>query len=221
MRKFVIYTAIFGEGGRFNFPEVSIKRVDKLCFTDFKVENGCHQMLPVRKGRYKKNDFYDVRRIRVDQTASVMRQRFTKIIIPDEIFDNYEYSAYVDCKRPIGIDFERYTELLNIEPRSDFLTRKHPKRDCVYSEAIKCIEKKKGNKHDIENQVNFYKGEGYPEHNGLYFTNWLFRRHTQRLKWFSALWWNQLVKYSHRDQISLPYVAWKNGMEIDTCKRRG
>lgn len=219
MSKFVIYTAIFGSPGRFNIPEVSIRKVDKICYTDLDVKEGCDQMIPVRKGRMLKNDFYDIKIIARDEDmTSVMQQRFMKIIIPDEIFDNYEYSAYVDCKRPIRIDFEHCEKLLNMEPRSDFLTRKHPKRDCIYKEAEFCISKKgkKGNVRDIEKQIDFYRSERYPKHNGLYFTHWLFRRHTSELKKFSNLWWEQLIEFSHRDQISLPYIARKCGVGITT-----
>ncbi len=147
-----------------------------------------------------------------------MQQRFMKIVIPDEIFDNYEYSAYVDCKRPIKIDFDECVKKLG---DADFLTRKHPKRDCIYDEAKFCIDKKgkKGNIRDIEKQIHDYRIAGYPEHNGLYFTHWLFRRHTARVKWFCEHWWKQLERYSHRDQISLPYILWmleNKNMEIKT-----
>lgn len=165
-----------------------------------------------------KNDFYDMKIMNLGDMTPVMRQRFIKICIPDEIFDNYEFSAYVDCKRPIEINFRWCEKLLNARPRSHFLTREHPKRDCLYAEGRKCIEVKKGNKADIRKQKNFYKSEGYPAGNGLYYTSWLFRRHTKKMKEFSKLWWEQLNLYSHRDQISLPYVAWKHGMRIITYK---
>lgn len=216
MKKFVIYTARFGEPGRFNFPEVSIKRVDRICYTDLRVLPGCGTSIPVRKGKFKLNDFYDMRKIKANQKNSIMQQRFMKIIIPEEIFNNYEYSAYVDCKRPIRIDFEDCVRQL--KDGSDFLTRKHPARDCVYDEARFCINKDgtKGSVCDIEKQVDHYKKRGYPEHNGLYLTSWVFRRHTEKVKWLSEFWWDQLVRFSHRDQISLPYVAWKHNMDIRT-----
>ncbi len=217
MKKFVIYTAIFGKPGRFEFPEISIKGVDKICYTNLDIEDDL--VIPVRNSRFVRNRFYEIRRIKPNQPSSVMQQRFMKIVIPDEIYDNYEYSAYVDCKRPAGIDFEDCVNQLKDE--SDFLTRKHPKRDCVYDEARFCIGKKgiKGKISDLEKQIEHYKEEKYPEHNGLYYTNWIFRRHTTRIQWFSDLWWNQLVEFSHRDQISLPYVLWKHAkhnMKIST-----
>lgn len=219
MKKFVLYTARFGTPGRFNFPKISISDVDKFCFTDLDVELGCHQRIPVRSNQYVKNDFYEIKKMSLDYLLPIRRQRFVKICIPDEIFDNYEYSVYVDCKRPLAVDFEWLLGYL--EPQSDFMTRLHRrKRDCIYGEGIICIERRLDSHTNISKQLDFYNSEGYPAHNGLYWTTILFRRHTKRLKRLSKLWWEQLEKYSYRDQISLPYVAWKHNMKISICPRR-
>ena len=218
MKKFVLYTARFGEPGRINIPEISIPDVDRFFFTDLDVEEGCHQRIPIRKNQYIRNDFYEVKKINLDHLPPIRRQRYVKIIIPNEIFNNYEYSVYVDCKRPLAVDFEW---LLNfLVPQSDFATRLHRrKRDCIYEEGKICIERAMDNEETISRQLDFYKREGYPVHNGLYWTTILFRRHTERLKMFSMFWWMQLERYSLRDQISLPYVAWKHGMKISICAR--
>jgi len=218
MKKFVLYTARFGSPGRFNFPKISISNIDKFCYTDLNIREGCHQIIPVRLDRWIKNDFYQVKKMNLDSLAAVRRQRWVKICIPDEIFDNYEYSIYVDCKRPFAIDFEWLLSYL--ESQSDFMTRLHRrKRDCLYEEGRICIEKGLGDPTDTMRQLDFYRSENYPIHNGLYWTCILIRRHTKRLKKFSKLWWEQVEKYSHRDQISLPYVAWKHGMKISICPR--
>ena len=218
MKKFVLYTARFGSPGRFNFPKISIPDIDKFCYTDLNISEGCHQRIPIRLGRWIKNDFYQVKKMDIDPLSAVRRQRFVKICIPDEIFDSYEYSFYVDCKRPFAIDFEWLLGYL--DPQSDFMTRLHRrKRDCIYEEGRICIERDLGDPADITRQLDFYKSENYPIHNGLYWTTILIRRHTKRLKEFSRLWWEQLEKFSHRDQISLPYVAWKHDMKISVCPR--
>lgn len=196
MKKFVLYTAIFGRLGRFNIPNISIPDVDRICLTDLDV----------------KSYFYQVRKMNLNQFLSVRRQRWVKICIPDEIFDNYEYSVYVDCKRPMSVDFEYL--LSYMESGSDFLTRRHRRRSCIYDEGMFCIEKKKDHKAVILRQLEFYKSQNFPVHHGLYRTGLLLRRHTKKMKWFSQLWWKQIEKYSHRDQISLPYVAWKHNMKI-------
>lgn len=199
MKKFVIYTAIFGKMSRFRRPTLVASDVDRICFTDLDIEN----------------DFYQMKERRLDHLSPAKRNRLVKIWIPDEIFDNYEYSFYVDYKHPATVDFDW---LLNhLEPQSDFLARVHPRRDCIYDEGIVCVEKRKDKEEIIMKQLDFYKHENYPTRNGLYAAFWLFRRHTKKLREFSRLWWGQVKQYSLRDQISLPYVAWKHDMKISSC----
>ena len=205
MKKFVLYTAVFGKAGNSRTHSVVTPNVDRFCFTDINVGHDDYQI--------KKMDLNHISPI------AVRRQRFIKICIPDEIFDNYEYSVYVDRKHPLNLDFDYYVSTL--EPGSDFATREHryKRRICVYEEGRVCIEGGKGNREEILKQLDFYRSEGYPVDNGLYATFIVFRRHTKRLKEFSHLWWEQIERFSHRDQISLPYVAWKYGMKISLCAR--
>jgi len=202
MKKFVLYTAVFGKMGRgIHTPKISIPDVDRFCFTDMDI----------------KHDFYQIRKMNLNPLASVRKQRFIKICIPDEIFDNYEYSVYVDCKRESLIEFEWLLDFM--EPQSDFVTRQHKTRDCVYDEGQVCIEKRIDDKETILKQLDSYRKENYPVHNGLHYSFILLRRHTEKLRIFSMLWWMQLERYSFRDQISLPYVAWKHNMKISICAR--
>lgn len=197
MRKIVLYTAIFGRVNRFLIPQISDMRADRFCFTN----------------KNMKSRFYKIRYMRLRGIRSnVLKQRYIKICIPPEIFNNYEYSIYIDCKRPFHIDFNQLLSAL--EPGSDFLTRPHRKRSCIYDEGEFCVKKKKADKKEVERQLSFYKAEGYPEKNGLHASGLLLRRHTQQVKEFGELWWEQVKKYSHRDQISLPYVAWKHDFKI-------
>ena len=220
MKKFVLYTARFGKPGRFNIPGISIPGVDRFCFTDLKVRKGCHQMFPLRKEQSFKNDFYNVVKMNLDHISNmpIRKQRFVKICIPDEIFDNYEYSAYIDVKRPCAIDFEWI--LSYMKKNSDFLTRVHPERVCAYKEGEWLINRGKYDSENIEKQLRFYRRQYFPVHYGLFHTSILFRRHTKRLKEFCNFWWQQLERYSYRDQVSLPYVAWKHVREISVFPRR-
>jgi len=181
MKKFVIYTAIFGKPGRFTFPRVSVSDEDKFCFTDLNIKPGIGQMIPVRKERFILNNVYEMKKIKLNHLSPVRANRQVKICIPDEIFDNYEYSIYIDCKRPAEIDLDYSMSCL--ESDSDFLVRQHrSKRDCIYGEGQLCIEKKKDTEINIMKQLNFYRSEKYPAHNGLYEGGWIFRRHTKKLK---------------------------------------
>ena len=214
-----MYTARFGTPGRFRGHDNSMPDVDRFYFTDVDMKEGCHQMIPVKKDREIKNDFYNVKRMNLDHISMpIKRQRYVKIYIPDEIFDNYEYSIYVDTKRPVFIDFEWW--LSHLKDDSDFLIRQHPARDCAYAEAAWLIKKGWFDEANISRQVEFYKKDGFPPHNGLYYSAHIFRRHTKALREFSKLWWKQIEEFSYRDQISLPYAVWKHNVKVSFIPRR-
>ena len=201
MKKIAFYAAVFGKRCNWRRPRPLDPNMDRFFYTDLEITN----------------DFYQMKRMRLDHLDPVRRNRFVKICIPDEIFNNYEYSFYVDYKHPVNVDFDY---LLNgLEPDSDMLTNRHRKRDCAYDEGMVCAEGGKGKKDVILRQLAFYRRETYPVHNGLYAAYWLFRRHTKELKEFSRRWWEQVEQYSCRDQVSLPYVAWKYDMKISLYKR--
>jgi len=213
MKRFVMYTARFGKPGRLREHKNSMSDVDRIYYTDIDVKEGCHQMIPISGGEKTKNDFYNVKRINLNHISlPIKRQRFIKICIPDEIFNNYEYSVYADIKRPAHVDFDRWLSYLDDD--SDFLVRLHPQRGCAYDEGRWLIKKDRYDTEDIKKQLNFYKKEGFPAQNELYHTVQLIRRHTKRLKEFSRLWWEQVERFSYRDQVSLPYAIWKFGMKI-------
>jgi len=207
MKKLILYAAVFGKKSRFRKPVISGLDIDKILYTD----------LP--QSLLEDHAFYSVRETNLNYLDSVRRNRFMKICIPDEIFYNYEYSLYMDYKHPTTINFDDMLDCLELG--SDILTTKHPRRDCVYEEGKVCIEKKKDNGKDILRALDFYRNENYPVHNGLYANWWIFRRHTKEMRELSKLWWEQVKKYSCRDQISLPYVAWKHNIKISLYKKLG
>ncbi len=220
-KKFVIYTAHFGRAGRYRRHEKSLPNVDMIYFTDVEnVEAGCNKIIPVGKGRTVKNDIYEIRKMNLDfiKDSPIKRQRFVKICIPDEIFDNYEYSVYLDIKRPHFIDLD-YT-LSCLEEGTDILLARHRERDCAYKEAEFLLRKGFYDSEAIKRQVAFYRWERFPEHAGLWRSGLIFRRHTTQLKAFSRLWWEQVERFSYRDQISLPYTIWKYDMPFSTFPRR-
>ena len=50
-----------------------------------------------------------------------------------------------------------------------------------------------------------------PQNYGLSENSILIRRHNKiEVKNIMNRWWKEIISHSHRDQLSLPYVCWKN-----------
>jgi len=204
MKKLALYTALFGRFEELHDPFGHLdgtyyfhgdNKIDRFYFTDLHMD-----------GKIS----YPVIKKNLDYLSHVKRQRKVKIKIPDEIFDNYEYSMWVDCRPKLMIDPYFFTDFLD----TDFLIMNHGSRRCVYDEGKVCIMNSKAKESVMSNQLDFYRAQGYPEQNGLYYTGFLVRRHTKASKNLMGAWWREVEKFTARDQVSLPYVLWKHGFDI-------
>ena len=124
-----------------------------------------------------------------------------------------ECTVWVDGSqklKPISLSRQLVTPLAS---RYSLASFKHPERICIYQEMQACRKLKKDNPLLMRNQINAYKTEGYPPYNGLVETACVFRKQTQQIAEFNKLWWDQISRYSFRDQLSFNYAAWKLKLE--------
>lgn len=91
----------------------------------------------------------------------------------------------------------------------------HPDgRTCIYDEAESCMRLEKDDPSIIRQQVDRYRGAGYPAQNGMPACMVLIRRHNEpALVGAMEDWWREITMGSRRDQLSFSYVAWKHSLE--------
>ena len=122
-------------------------------------------------------------------------------ILPWEHFDNWEECVWADAN----------IEVLNIpSPKSDIAIHNHRDRNCIFDEALKCIEYGKDDPEIIRKQIERYSN--HPPHSGLWETQMVYRRNTPEIRSLCEDWWHELEIGSRRDQISLPVVLKKHGI---------
>ena len=62
---------------------------------------------------------------------------------------------------------------------------------------------------------NNYVKENFPHKLGLVESNVMIRKHNKNESIeLMEKWWNEINKYSHRDQLSFNYLLWKTGIKI-------
>lgn len=114
-----------------------------------------------------------------------------------------EYSIWVDGNVYLKQNEEWYYNLLG---DYDIAVLKHPLHQCVYKEAKLCKKIGTGNPEAIDELMDKYTGEGYPENNGLAQCCMIVRRHTPELNTLNEAWWAEICRYCSRDQLSFPYI---------------
>ena len=101
--------------------------------------------------------------------------------------------------------------ITNVIKRSSFIVSKHFLRRCVYEEAYALLRSSRFNSYLIFKQILKYAIEGMPENYGLSENSIIIRRHNKlEVQNIMNKWWKEIISHSHRDQLSLSYVCWKN-----------
>lgn len=133
---------------------------------------------------------------------------------PHVLFPNYDSSLYIDSNISFLSDFiYREIESKNLK----IIIPIHGRNDCIYKEAQDVIKKlcKKGsvNVKDVNKIVAYLKQNNFPAHYGLNENNIIYRKHNDEIiVRMMEQWWLLIKDYCRRDQLSLSYVLWENGI---------
>jgi len=201
-KKGVIYTCITGGYDDLLNHTFVDQDWDYVCFSDD---------LFIRKVA---NSSWQIRPLLFDQLDNVRSQRWHKIH-PHILFPEYKKSIWLDANinilnKDLFADIDRAiteSRLISIAP--------HPVRNCIYDEFIACLELGKDDERVMRKQVDLIRSAGFPEKNGLFETNIMYRdHHNDRVMEMMRDWWWWIDGYSRRDQLSLNYVLWQHKFEV-------
>lgn len=198
--KIALITAIFGDLDDLKpVPEQSVP-VDKFCFTNnLNIPAGEFRGWNVIHPDYPRYDFKNRIKAKYFRTLSHMVKELKA----------YDIVIWLDGSIDIINPEFVYFMAQNVV-RSGLAVFKHSIRDCIYEEAIVSKLGPKYNGEPIDEQIAEYRNSGYPEKNGLIETGCFVKLIDIPTNRIMEQWWHENIKYSYQDQISLPYVLWKN-----------
>lgn len=134
---------------------------------------------------------------------------------PQEFFADYEYSIFIDGNVRITCDIKPLIYSM-IAAEKKIAIHRHQVRDCIYDEAKAIYAAGKASYQDLKKQTGEYKRIGFPKHFGLFETNIVIRNHNDEdCKIIMDTWWNEMEKFTKRDQMSFTVALWKNKKECD------
>jgi GT2 family glycosyltransferase len=190
-RKIVLYTAIFGDYDNLLLPEGIDKSIDYICFTD-------RPRNTYGVWQFRASPYYDNDPTRI--------ARFIKTH-PHELFSEYEYAIWCDANIILRSNPKKYIIKLKQEKLKLGLVP-HPHRNCFYEEAEACKKRRKDDPSVINKQVEFYKNSGFKENLGMFETGFFVVRLTDdNVLYMFQLWWEQIAKFSRRDQLGVMWAV--------------
>jgi hypothetical protein len=202
----IVYTAIFGEAGDRLRP-YPIQRNPELGFLAFLEDT------QIIEAGTRGTANWETAGARFDGKSSRRQARAHKIL-SHRLFKTASYTLWIDGALQI-IDDDMQSTMEKHLKGADICVFRHRKRRCVYDEVFACIEQQKDDKITMIDQVARYLKDDYPRNNGLAETGVLLRRNCESVSALNEMWWGEIEKGSHRDQLSFDYVAWKLGIKYN------
>jgi len=199
----VIYTCIAQDYDVLMQPYFIADNWDYVCFTD--------DPLLIAK---RNDGVWSIRPMANTHSNPVRANRWHKMH-PHVLFPEHEESIYVDGN--INIISEYIFD--HIKQRdTGILLPQHFIRNCIYQEIDKLLGRQVTSAEDkahLAAQRKFLKQEGLSEGFGLSENNLIYRRHhSAHIVQLMNDWWFMYERYSSRDQASLAYAFWKNGVSL-------
>lgn len=137
-------------------------------------------------------------------------------LMPHRYFPDAEWSIWIDNKSILRRDPRDLLARLQSATDAGFLAFPHFRRDCVYQELRTAWELGLDDPRILHERARTYRQEGMPERFGLIEGHFLIRRHnTPDIARFGERWFEHVLRFSRRDQVSFPYLAWRTGLRYE------
>ena len=191
--KIAILTSLIGNGNIISAPSIKFSDIDYYAYTDQEVTNDWNKLTTI--------DFSS------DKIYSKRRSAKIPKILPSVVVPGYDYYVWLDSTHQLAVHPSIIIE--TFMKNCSMGVFRHPFRNCVYDEAAVIKDVCYDHKDLVDSQMSFYADQKYKKDNGLYELTAFITKNcneTRRLGW---MWWEQICKYSSRDQLSFPYCVEK------------
>lgn len=181
----VCYTALFSNYEELKTPKVITPGWKYICYTDQPVAS----------------DVWDIVHTPVPEFTTPQRYaRYIKIMG----FVDWPLSIWVDASFCIDTDLNEWCNNNHIKP---FSAAKHPMRADFYEECMDCIISQRGDRIEVDKQMNEYLKAGIPRNNGVIQSGILLRDNSPEVIKLCEAWWAEMQGRSVRDQIAFCRVS--------------
>lgn len=199
MTKGVVYTCLFGWKEELIFEPFESSDADFVVFSDRKIDvpAGC--------------------RLIILEDTGVGPERLSRRpkLLPHKYFFEYDWSLYVDNRAKLKMSPDEIYKRYMASSNRSLVCFKHPNRNCAYNEAEVVIGLGFDKETRVREQMDTYRAQGFPKKSGLVAGTVLLRNHhDHRLVRHHEDWYEHVMRFSKRDQLSFDYLRWKHKLPI-------
>lgn len=199
--KIAILTAISGSRDRLSVPTVIHENADYFAFVDEPTEE--------QIGPWKQLKIYPFTN---DERFLNRRKAKPYKIMPELFVPGYDFYFWADATHDVVVNPQDIADQYLKD--SSIAVFKHKHRNCGYQEAAEIIRLEYDHLNNVTNQIKEYQKLNFPFEFGLFELPVIVRRNCFETTTFNLMWWEQICKFSSRDQISFPFCVWKTGIKF-------
>lgn len=195
----VVYTCLFGPKEDLLFDRVQSSNVDHIIFTDRSISapSGCKVVIL---------EDNHIGFERLSRKAKILAHKF---------LHEYDWSLYVDNRVRLKKTPEYIFDLYASGNDVPFFSFRHPWWSSVAFEAEKLIELGYDDERVVREQTDIYRSNGFPDSEQLIAGTVLLRRHNSPVMIsVQEDWYEHVLRFSKRDQLSFNYLRWRHSLEI-------
>lgn len=219
-----VISCIFGNSDRLRTPTgKTVTRLSRknVCFVMFMDEVSLHTLssdgqVPDRMGFI---GFWKVVVVKNLPYSDMRRVGKIPKLLPHRLFPSARYSIWLDSKLRLQLDPLLILEYFLWRKGYEYAISNHYDRHCVWEEVAQNKKLNKYNHSIIDEQFAFYQADGLKRFNAsdpnkLLPSNvpegsFIIRAHTPMSNLFSCLWFNEVERFTPRDQLSFAYTYQK------------
>jgi hypothetical protein len=196
MDRVAIYTAIYGGYDSLR-DQPACPGADYICFTDDPKLSSSQWAVRFVTPRY---------------SHPRLSAKWFKMF-PHKALLSYRHTIWIDGG--VQLAAEDFVEaMLSPLDSSGLALMRHPVRDNILDEAEACIPLPKCRNLPLLDQVAHYRRKGFKDNRGLYAGTILVRDNSsRRIRRLGRLWMKENLRWTSRDQLSLPYLLWRLNIE--------
>ncbi|KAK1562369.1 hypothetical protein Q3G72_010818 [Acer saccharum] len=219
--KIVVYSCIFGsfdflrKPARNKISEFSLKN---LCFVLF-VDEKSLSTLSLEGNNPDDRGYIDLWRVVIVRNLpfdNMPKNPKVAKFLGHRLFPSARYSIWIDSKVRLEADPMLMIERFLWRTRSEYAISNHYVRYDVWEEAARNLFLKKVNVAAVDEQLAVYESDGLTKFDPSNPNNLLpsynpescliIRAHTPMSNLYSCVWFNEVVRFTNRDQISFAYA---------------
>lgn len=200
--RIAVYTCIIGGYDSISEPLLKEENCDYYLISDVKPDN------------LKIFTWIDVKKVVPENIKGFPEMNRYCKMHGGSIFKDYKYSIYMDGTIQIVGKISNYIEETG---KIGIGIDRHRFEDCIYVEGMRMVGVGTCDYAEVRKQMVEYLHEGMPRNYGLFECCIIVCDHSNY--WGRTImdqWFEEYMKGAKRDQFSLTYVLWKNGLTADS-----